>query len=146
MCFEEVRDDRQIANKDTFPVQSYDEEDGSRSVAESSVAGTAADGILGALGNEENSNPAEGMGIKTPIRRSTNITGSDFGDDSEIGMETPMSEMTPASTNTRVQPLGIMSMRKLPPATPDTHDDDKDGLGGGLNRMVLGRLQYDNRN
>eukprot|EP00527_Entomoneis_sp_CCMP2396_P005047 CAMPEP_0198147080 /NCGR_PEP_ID=MMETSP1443-20131203/33192_1 /TAXON_ID=186043 /ORGANISM="Entomoneis sp., Strain CCMP2396" /LENGTH=341 /DNA_ID=CAMNT_0043811235 /DNA_START=90 /DNA_END=1115 /DNA_ORIENTATION=- len=145
ICFEEVVVENEIGNKDTFPVVSYD--DDTPSIAESSIAGTAASGILGAISNDDDSNPAQGLGIKTPIRHlSCNVTGFSEYADSEIGMDdTPRSAMTSMSdTNTAPRPLGIMSMRKLRPASPETDDDSskQNGMEGGMSRMILGRLQY----
>ena len=149
ICFEEIIEpEEQIEQKETFPVQTYDDE--SRSIAESSADGTAATGILGAVSNDENLNPTLDLGIKTPTRsdgKTSNITGLSEYEDSEMG--TPMSEMTDRSNNSVA--LGITSIRKLQ-VTNDgaekTNDDDSKRTGGldqGLSHMILGRFKEEKK-
>ena len=145
LCCKQSQDEHDIENKNTFPAQSYDDKD-APSIAESSVAVTAASGILGAISNDEGElNPLDGLGIKTPLRGQSNITGiSDYAD-SEIGLDTPMSEMTTGTTDAIPRNLGITSMRKLKPPTPergayDMRDNDQ-SMDEGMNRMIFGRLE-----
>jgi len=121
--FEEIDDDNeddyQVAKKSTFQVQSFDEE----SQMSASMA-TNPTGVLGATETMDSADPTAGMGIKTPAR-------SDYDSDD---MGTPMSDMTSA------EPLGITSMRKLPP--PDSSEGQEDK---GLASMILDRLNQYNK-
>ena len=146
LCYKEevIEEKNQIENKRTLPEDEvYDVE--CRSIAESSIAETNATGILGAVSNDENSNPALDLGIKTPIRHShdgeSNITGFSELDVSE--MQTPQSEMTERSISTAA--LGITSMRKLLHTTSDTENDDGSkqsaSMEHGLSYMILDRFK-----
>ncbi|EEC50816.1 predicted protein [Phaeodactylum tricornutum CCAP 1055/1] len=112
--FEEVEeDDYAIEKRATFQVQSYDEDDDNRSSTRSE-APSVESGMT--------ANPTAGPGIlQTPIR--------------ELQDE-PLTPMTETPTGL---PLGIQSIRKMPP--PDSPDVD-----GGLSHMILQRVMGTNKN
>ncbi|GKY97620.1 hypothetical protein MPSEU_000720400 [Mayamaea pseudoterrestris] len=114
-CFEEVDDDYPIDNKGTFQVEdAYDENDNAS--IETGIITATGSGVLGAQVHLNHS--STGLGVQTPARSMT-----------EDETATPMSTS---------QPLGIMSMRKMHPDSPD----DK----GGLTNMIMNRIMpYSNK-
>jgi hypothetical protein len=116
-CFEEVDDDFDIENKSTFQVEDAYDEHENESVENGMV--TVMDSVPGVLGAQLlMDHPAAGLGVHTPAR-------------SMMDDETA----TPMSTN---QPLGIMSMRKMHPDSPDA--------SGGLTNMIMNRMMpYSNK-
>jgi hypothetical protein len=114
--FEEVDDEYAVAKMSTFQIQSYD---GDRSDKDAEVQSVVTDNPDGMLGGR-----LAGLGIQTPMRRGHYEDGDSL---------TPMSELqTPV-------PLGIQSMRKLPPP-------ESPGIQGGLSHMIMKRLKAPSQN